>query len=82
MFAGEPVFWRISAQLTVYCTFLFKEIGICTILSGNHQEGEQIISMDVRVLLNVNKRAESDFPDESLFCSKSAQFSVYWTIFI
>ena len=26
-FADEPLFWRKSAQLAVYCTFLFKEIG-------------------------------------------------------
>ena len=39
-FADEPLFWRKSAQLAVYCTFLFKEIGICTILSGNHKERE------------------------------------------
>ena len=25
-FADEPLFWRKSAQLAVYCTFLFKEI--------------------------------------------------------
>ena len=81
-FADEPLFSRKSAHLSVYCTFLFKEIGICTILSGNHQEGEQIISMDVRVLLNANNRTKSDFADEPLFWRKSAQFSVYCTIFI
>ena len=26
-FADEPLVWRKSAQLAVYCTFLFKEIG-------------------------------------------------------
>ena len=31
-FADEPVFWRKYAQLAVYCTFLFKEIGNCSIL--------------------------------------------------
>ena len=25
-FADEPLLWRKSAQLAVYCTFLFKEI--------------------------------------------------------
>ena len=39
-FADEPLFWRKSAQLAVYYTFLFKEIGICTVLSGNHKERE------------------------------------------
>ena len=55
-FADEPLFWRKSAQLVVYCTFLFKEIGFCTILSQNHKEVEQIISLDIRVLLNANNR--------------------------
>ena len=31
-FADEPVFWRKYEQLAVYCTFLFKEIGNCSIL--------------------------------------------------
>ena len=25
-FSDEPLFWRKSAQLAVYCTFLFEEI--------------------------------------------------------
>ena len=29
--SDEPLFLRKSAQLSVYCTFLFQEIGICTI---------------------------------------------------
>ena len=60
MFADEPLFLRKSAQLGVYCTFLFKEIGLCTILSENHKEREQIIFMDIRVLLNANNRTETD----------------------
>ena len=60
MFADEPLFWRKSAQLTVYCRFIFKEIGICTILSENHKEGEQIIFLNIRVLLNANNRTETD----------------------
>ena len=76
-FADEPLVWRKSAQLTVYCRFLLKEIGICTILSENHQEGEQIIFMDIRVLLNANNRAETDFADEPLLWRKSAQLTVY-----
>ena len=138
-FSDESLFWRKSAQLAVYCTFLFKEIGICTILSGNHkeresksfswileyflmpiivpkqillmslyfgenlpnwpsivhfylrklyictifsashQEGEQIIFMDIRVLLNANNRTETDFADEPLFWRKSAQLAAYCT---
>ena len=78
-FADESLFWRRSAQLAVYGTFLFKEIGICTILSGNPQEKEHIIFMDIRVPLNGNNRTETDFADEPLFWRKSAQFSVYCT---
>ena len=63
-FADEPVVWRKSAQLTVYCRFLFKEIGNCSILFENHQEGEQIIFMHIRVLLNGNNRTRTDFSDE------------------
>ena len=66
-FSDEPVFWRKSAQLSVYCPFLFKEIGYCTILSENHHEGEQIIFLDIRVLLNANNRTETDFSDEPYF---------------
>ena len=78
-FADEPLFWRKSAQLTVYCTLLFKEIGICTILSENHNDVEQIIFMDIRVLRNANNRIETDFADEPLFWRKSAQLAVYCT---
>ena len=136
-FAEEPLFWRIPAQLAVYCTFLLKEIGylhhfigksrwgehksfswiseyalmpiivpkqifltrlyfeenlpnwpsivhfylrkldICTILSENHQEGEQIIFMDIRGLLNANNPTKTDFAVKPLFWRKSAQLSVY-----
>ena len=76
-FADEPVFWRNYAQLTVYCTFLFKEIGNCSILLENHKEGEQIIFMDIRVLLNANNRPKTDFSDEPLFWRKSPQLAVY-----
>ena len=53
-FAHEPLLWRKYSQLTVYCRFLFKEIGICSILSENYKDEEQIIFMDIRVLLNAN----------------------------
>ena len=66
-FADEPLVWRKSAQLAVYCTFLFKEIGICTILSENHKDVEQIIFMDIRVLLNANNRTKTDVSDDSLY---------------
>ena len=52
-------------NLAVYCTFLFKEIGLCTILSENHNEVEQI--MDIRVLLNANNRTKTDVSDDSLY---------------
>ena len=47
--------------------FYFRKLGICTVLSENHQEGEQIIFMDIRVLLNANNRPETDCSDEPLF---------------
>ena len=75
--ADEPLLWRKSAQLAVYFRFLSKEFGICTILSENHQEGVQIIFVDIRVLLNANNRTKTDFADEPLLWSKSAPFTVY-----
>ena len=75
--ADEPLLWRKPAQLAVYFRFLFKEFGICTILSENHPEGEQIIFMDISVLLNANNRTETDFADEPLLWRKSAQLTVY-----
>ena len=77
--SDEPVFWRKSAQLTVYCTFLFKEIGICTISSENHKEVEQIIFLNIRVLLNANNRTKTDVSDKPLFSRKSSQLAVYRT---
>ena len=38
-FSDEPVFWRKSAQLIVYCTFLFKEIGYLHHFIGKSQRG-------------------------------------------
>ena len=138
-FDDEPLFRRISAQLAVYCTFLFKEIELlhhfigksprgrpnhfqwileyslipiivpnqillmslyfgknlpnwpsivhfhlrklelCTILSENHQEEEQIIFMDSSVLLINNYRTQTDFADEPLFWRKLADLAVYST---
>ena len=65
--SDEPLFLRKSAQLSICCTFLFKEIGICTILSENHKDVEQIIFMDIRVLLNANTRTETAVSDDSLY---------------
>ena len=76
-FSDEPLFWRKSAQLTVYCTFLFKEIGFCTISSENHKEVEQIIFLNIRVLLNANNRTETDVSDKPLFSRKSSQLAIY-----
>ena len=59
--------------------FYLRKLEICTILSENHQEGEQIIFMDIRVLLNANNRTETDFADEPLLWRKSAQLAVYCT---
>ena len=60
-------FWRKSAQLDVYCTFLFKEIVHLHHFIGKSQEGEQIIFMDIRVLLYANNRTETYFSDVPLF---------------
>ena len=59
--------------------FNLRKLKICTILSENHQEGVQIIFIDIRVLLNTNNRSETDFADVPLVWRKSAQFSVYCT---
>ena len=77
-FADKPLLWRKSAQLAVYFRFLSKEFGICTILSENYPEGEQIIFMDIRVLFNANNRTKTDFADEPLLWRKSAQLTVYF----
>ena len=65
--SDEPLFLRKSAQLSVYCTFVFKEIGICTIWSENHKDVDPIIFMDIRVLLNANNRTETDISDDTLY---------------
>ena len=69
--SDEPLFLRKSAQLSVYCTFLFKEIGICTIWSENHKDVDPIIFMDIRVLLNANNRTETDVSTDSLYFSEN-----------
>ena len=53
--------------------FYSRKLYLSTILLGNRQEGEQIIFMDIRVLLNANNRNETDFADEPLVWRKSAQ---------
>ena len=59
--------------------FYLSKLCVCTILSASHQEGEQIIFMDIRVLLNANNRTETKFADEPLLWRKSAQLAVYCT---
>ena len=59
--------------------FYLSKLCVCTIFSASHQEGEQIIFMDIRVLLNANNRTETNFADEPLFWRKSAQLAVYCT---
>ena len=78
-FANEPLLWRKSAQLAVYCTFLFKEIVHLHHIIGKFAREEHIIFMDIREPLNANNRTETDFPDEPLFWRKSAQLAVYCT---
>ena len=60
--------------------FYLRKWYICTILSRNHQEGEQIILMHIRVLLNGNNRTQTDFSDEPVFWRKAAQLIVYCTV--
>ena len=62
--------------------FYLRKLYLCTILSRNHQEGEQIIFMDIRVLLCANNCTETDFSDEPLFWRKSPQLSVYCTFLL
>ena len=57
--------------------FYLWKLDICTILSENHREGEQLIFMNIRVLLNANNRTQTDFADEPLLWRKSAQLTVY-----
>ena len=57
--------------------FYLNKLEICTILSENHQEGEQIIFMDIGEFLSANDRTETDFTDEPLFRKISAQLAVY-----
>ena len=59
--------------------FYLRKLYLCTILSRNRQEGEQVIFMDIRILLDANYRTETDFSDEPLFWRKSAQLTVYCT---
>ena len=70
LYIGEnPPNWPSIAHLYL------RKFDICTILSENHQEGEQIIFMDMRGLLNANNRNETDFADEPLFRKISAQLA-------
>ena len=80
-FADEPLFWRNYAQLTVYCRFLFKEIGFAPFYR-KITEGEHIIFMDIRVLLSANNRTETDFADEPVFWRNYAQLAVYCTLLL
>ena len=59
--------------------FYLSKLCVCTIFSASHQEGEQIIFMDIRVLLNANNRTETNFANEPLLWRKSAQLAVYCT---
>ena len=59
--------------------FYIWKLEICTILSENHEEREQIMLMDIRVLLNANNHTETDFADVPLVWRKSAQLAVYWS---
>ena len=47
--------------------FSLRKLYVCTILSENHKDVEQIIFMVVRVLLNANNRTKTDVSDDSLY---------------
>ena len=77
MFLTSLYFGKIMPNWPSIVHFYLRKLYICTILSRNHQEGEQIIFMDIRILLYANNRNETDFSDEPLFWRKSAQLTVY-----
>ena len=77
MFLTSLYFGKIMPIWPSIVHFYLRKLYICTILSRNHQEGEQIIFMDIRILLYANNRTETDFSGEPLFWRKSAQLTVY-----
>ena len=77
IFLTSLYFGENRAQLPSIVHFYLRKLYISTLLSRNHQEGEQIIFMDIRILLYANNRTETDFSDEPLFWRKSAQLTVY-----
>ena len=77
IFLMSPYFGENLPNWPSIVHFYLKKLDIRNILSENHQEGEQIIFMDIRVLLNANNRTETDFADEPLLWRKSAQLTVY-----
>ena len=79
MFLTSLYFGKIMPNWPSIVHFYLRKLYICTILSRNHQEGEQIIFMHIRVLLNGNNRTQTDFSDEPVFWRKAAQLIVYCT---
>ena len=73
----EPDF----ADGPLFCTLFAWKLDICTILSENHKEGEQIIFVVIRVLLNANNRIETDFAVGPLFLRKFDELTAHCTIF-
>ena len=60
IFLMSPYFGENLPNWPSIVHFYLKKLDIRNILSENHQEGEQIIFMDIRVLLNANNRTETD----------------------
>ena len=67
MFLTSLYFGEIMPNWPSIVHFYLRKLYLCTILSRNHQEGEQIIFMDIRILLYANNRNETDFSEEPLF---------------
>ena len=62
--------------------FYLRKLDLCTILSENHKEGEQIIFMDIRVLLNANNRKKQMFLMIAFIFEKIFPLAVYRTHYI
>ena len=78
-FSDEPLFWRKSAQLAIYCTFLMEEIVSLHHFIAKSPRGRANHFLDITVLLYPNNRTKRGFSDEPLFWRKSAQLAIYCT---
>ena len=67
MFLTSLYFGEIMPNWPYIVHFYLRKLYLCTILSRNYQEREQIIFMAIRVLLCANNRTETDFSDGLYF---------------